>query len=390
MKKHRILFWLILLMLAACEMVLAWKVEGFSDIYVKYVFRLFGATYARLTGLCSFSLGEILIYAGVVFVIFTIVVWITRVVNVIDKKPRLKILNRINFKILIRLLIFIALVQVQNCFVLYHTTPLYEGTEYENYEADLEDLISLREMLVKRANELSETFERDNKGEIIYDGDMSGIAKVSMQGLGEAARNRIENGKAEVLDDKLSLLSGYYPFVKPFLKSDFFSQQYIKGYYFPFTLEANYNNLMYIANIPDTMCHELSHLKGFIYEDEATFLAYLGCLNSKDDFFIYSGTINALTYVSKQLKTELALKPEIRETLTPVSELVSFDATFLTKEAWEIVESDAWFETKKIERASDTFLDTNLTLNGVKDGISSYSRVVDLLLKYYYGGKSNG
>lgn len=383
---RKFLFWLILLVLAACELVLAWKVPGFSDWYVAHIFPVFGASYGRLSGLFKFSAGEIFIYLGVVFIVFTVVLWLVRFVKLCERKESLKKLTRGCTKVLLKLIVFIALVQVQNCFVLYHTSPLYSNTEYASYESNREDLIALREMLVKRANEMSEVFERNSKGEIIYDADLKSIAKITMQGLGEDARTRIEEGRPEALDEKLKLLSGYYSSPKPFLKSDFFSQQSIQGYYFPFSLEANYNDLMYIANLPDTMCHELSHLKGFIYEDEASFLAYLGCMNSKDNFFAYSATLNALSYVSFEVKKELALEPSMRETLTPISDKVIFDSVFLTDAAWKEVEKDAWFDTKKVEKASDTFLDTNLTLNGVEDGIISYSRMVDLLLKYYYGG----
>lgn len=390
MKKIRFLFWVILLALSACELLLAWKVKGFSDFYVRYIFPFFTATYGRLFGLFKFSFGEILLYTGVGFAVFLVILWLVRLVLLIKGSRVLKRLTRICSKVFLKLTIFIILVQVQNCFVLYHTTPLYKNTEVEEYTATRKDLIDLREKLVERANELSQTFERNEKGEIIYDADINSIAMITMQDLGEKAKKRIEEKNPGVLDEKLRLLSGYYSRPKPFLKSDFFCQQGIAGYYFPFSLEANYNNLMYVANYPDTMCHELSHLKGFIYEDEASFLSYLGCMNADDVFFEYSGILNALSYVLPELKRELALEPELRNLLTTVNDIVLFDMMFISEETREKVESDAWFKTEEVEKASTAFLDTNLTLNGVSDGIVSYSRMVNLLLKYYYGDKVNG
>ncbi len=41
--------------------------------------------------------------------------------------------------------------------------------------------------------------------------------------------------------------------------------------------------------------------------------------------------------------------------------------------------------TETVKKAADAFLDANLTLNGVSDGVVSYSRVVKLLLQYYDG-----
>ena len=36
-----------------------------------------------------------------------------------------------------------------------------------------------------------------------------------------------------------------------------------------------------------------------------------------------------------------------------------------------------------MEKASDVFVETSLQLNGVSDGMKSYSRVVELLILYY-------
>ena len=383
MKKQRFLFWIILLVLAACELLLSWRVDGFSDFYVEKVFPIFLNTYGRISALFPFSIGEMLIYGAVGYTVFTVVIWMCRFVHFVDGKDRLKRFSRINSKIFFKLLIFICLVQVQNCFVLYHTSTLYEGTEAEDYDGTKDELVALRERLAARANEISVAFERDENGEIIYDGDIKETAKAAMKKLGDEAKSRLGSEEEELLDKKLSLLSGFYSSPKAFYKSDFFSQQYIKGYYFPFTLEANYNDLMYIANLPDTMCHELCHLKGFIFEDEASFIAYLACINSQDEFFEYSGILNALSYVDSEIDKEASKDESLAGLLTTENDYVRFDKTFLTSEAWAEVESDALIDTKKVSKASDTFLDTNLTLNGVSDGIVSYSRMVKLLLKYY-------
>ena len=75
----------------------------------------------------------------------------------------------------------------------------------------------------------------------------------------------------------------------------------ILGMYAPFTIEANYN-----ANAPDfakpfTVCHELSHLKGFMREDEANFIAYLACTGSDNVYLQYAGWVYALIYAANAL-----------------------------------------------------------------------------------------
>ncbi len=384
--KKRTVFGIVCLLIAGVCLLLSWKVKGFTDIYVKNVFPIWLNTYGRLSGIFKFSVGELLLFFGAIYVVITVITWIIRPFFAVRKKNFLKGFVRVNSKVFFALVGFIVFVQIMNCFVLYHETPLYESTSAAEYKANRADLIDLREKLAKRANELCETFERDSKGYLVYDKDIASIAMISMQGIGEAAYERVKCGEASDIDEKLALLRGFYSRPKPFIKSDFFSQQGICGYYFPFTLEANYNNMMYIANFPSTMCHELSHLKGFIFEDEASFISYLACLDSKEPFFEYSAVLNALAYVNVEVKRELAVEPEIREQLTQLKEWVTMDSVFLTSESWDIVESDNIFSTDMVNQASETFLDTNLTLNGVSDGIVSYSRIVDLLLKYYYAG----
>ena len=67
-------------------------------------------------------------------------------------------------------------------------------------------------------------------------------------------------------------LSGYYPQPKGLLFPAFLSVQNLSGIYSPFTIEANYNSAMVSYNLPFTICHELSHLRGFMQEEEANFI----------------------------------------------------------------------------------------------------------------------
>lgn len=55
--------------------------------------------------------------------------------------------------------------------------------------------------------------------------------------------------------------------------------------------------------IPVTMCHELSHLSGYMREDEANFIAFLACLQSDDPEFRYSGVYLASVHAMNALLT---------------------------------------------------------------------------------------
>ena len=54
-------------------------------------------------------------------------------------------------------------------------------------------------------------------------------------------------------------------------------------------------------NIPHTICHELSHLKGFMREDEANFIGYLACIGSDSPDFRYSGYLTGWVYAGNAL-----------------------------------------------------------------------------------------
>ena len=193
------------------------------------------------------------------------------------------------------------------------------------------------------------------------------------------------------LGEEYAGLSGYYPRAKPVTISWILSVQQLSGIYSPFTVEANYNQEMTDYNIPHTICHELSHLRGYMREDEANFIGYLACIQSEDPFFQYAGYLSVLNYLYNdvcKLKMEnpaayeeavLAVHP------VDVSKQVWEDNIFVSEEEWERINKKALIDTEVVDKAADVFIDMNLKVNGVSDGKVSYSRVVRLLLQYYRG-----
>lgn len=95
----------------------------------------------------------------------------------------------------------------------------------------------------------------------------------------------------------------------------------------------------------------------------------------------YAGYLSVLGYLSRQVRQ--SVPDEQRKALVKPNEQVLKDDVFLTQERWEQVEKKAVLSTETVNKATNVFLETNLTMNGVKDGISSYSRVVRLVILYY-------
>lgn len=361
--------WAALFLLTAAVNVIAWNSQAFCDWHVKHLFPLSVNLYGRLMSIFPFSVGEGMIALAV---FFTAVAILLGIMCIFVRKGRIKRLISVFSRTYVRayawgaLLVF--MIMTWNCFILYHASEFDETYMAQKAQRTYTDreLIQVRNHIVEELNALTEELERDENGFLVYQGDMKQEAVRAMQGLGE----------------EYELLSGYYPRAKGIAASDFLSQQYMMGYYFPFSMEANYNTSMYVANVPATLCHELAHLKGFIYEDDANFIGFLACISSDDPFYRYSGYLSVLGYVEKEYKK--ASGKEEFDCLS-IAKSVRSDDIFLTSEAWERVEEKAVVETAVVKAASNQFTETTLVINGVSDGMKSYSRVVQLLLEYYDG-----
>jgi len=375
--------------------VIAWSSETFCDWYIHYVFPVWVNTYGRLTGLFPFSVGEWLIVAGVFLVIAAVILmiasafrWIIRRCRArhVDKQDECSSASHVTrpsvthgrgrfdkfccvfYTFFAWVLLAVFVLMTLNCTILYHATPFsekYFATEKSTYT--LQDLTALRNMLVEKCNELSGQMQRTENGEIIYEGNMGKKAISNMQALGET----------------YDVLQGFYPMPKPLYFSDFVSQQYMLGYYFPFSMEANYNKVAYVTNLPETMCHELAHLKGYIQEDEANFIGFLACISSDDLLFQYSGYLSVLNYVNNDFYEAIGEDYERYMAEVQIDRQVYEDAVFVRKEDWDRIEKEAVVDTEVVDAVSTGFVETSLKLNGVDDGMVAYSRVVGLLLQWY-------
>ncbi len=352
--------------------VLAWLFQGFCDWYADHIFWISSATYGRLMNFLPFSFGEGLLVAGAFLVECSAVLGIA--VLCLRKKKKFMEFARIYFKTMCIIFLNVCLIMTLNCSILYHCSRLDPNTGKENREYTLDELETLYTYIVNQCNARAEKMQRDDAGYIVYAGDIRETAKLAMKNISSSYPR----------------FAGYFPDVKDMFFSDLMSQSYMTGYYFPFSMEANANADMYILNNPETYCHELSHLKGYMYEDEANFLSFLACTKSNDVFFQYSGYIGVLNYIQnayyESLDTLGADNAQMRmERIPKWSEHVSRDNIFLLPEAWVEVEQKSVMDTETVAAMSDTFTDTSIKMNGVEEGKASYGGVVELLLQYYDG-----
>ena len=372
--------------------LLSWNSTVFCDTYATYIFPIWVNTSGRVTGLFPFSVGEWMIAAGILTLILAVLCGLTTLLlRIFHKKCPRALRNYLRFFAWV--LAVVCLVMTLNCFMLYHVTPFSEkypgggqasrtgGSVSGQSAYTIEEFLRLRNRVAERCNELSAQVERDETGYIVYSGSSSQTGgTIDMQ---DKAREEMRK-----LGETYPQLAGFYPRPKPLFYSDFMCQQNMLGWYFPFSMEANYNEVAYVMNLPATMCHELAHLKGFIYEDEANFIGYLACVQSDDIYFEYSGYLSVLGYLERDLLKAAKEEPQafedaVREQgLVKLLDAVYEDDIFVTDEEWERIEGKAILDTETVSKATDAFVDTTLKANGVEDGMISYSRVVELMLMY--------
>ena len=182
---------------------------------------------------------------------------------------------------------------------------------------------------------------------------------------------KMQCGPCRILE-KHKELKGYYPQPKRLLLPEFLSYQSLTGIYSPFTVEANYNSDMEEYNIPFTMCHELSHLKGFMQEQEANFIAWLACSTSEMPQFQYSAALSGWLYATNLLWEYDQNAYDRLYAMLPES----------AKK--DLKENDTYWEKYdgKIAEVSNQINDAYLKTNGQKDGVKSYDKMVDMLVVY--------
>lgn len=364
--------------------LLAWKSMEFCDFYVENIFPVWHDIFGSLTDLSSKSVGEIMIalfvilFAAAVILGFVAVIFFTLKCVLKNKyafiKTGMQMIKRLMgmyYRFLLVVIAVAAFISTFNYTILYHCSTFrdkYLSDMLLNQdEYSVEELAALRDYVVTCVNDYSKKMQRDENGVILYEGNMEAEAVHAMQALGEIYPQ----------------LKGYYTTPKQLKHSEFISQQYMRGYYFPFSMEANYNGVMYIMQHPSTMCHELAHTKGFIYEDEANLISFLACINSEDIVFQYSGYLSVLTYIDNDFKESINDNRVLYNSHVRISNQVKKDNVFLTKDAWTNVEKKAVVKTETVKKASNTLIESNLVLNGVEEGKACYCEVVGLLMDYY-------
>lgn len=334
-----------------------------EQLYSLGFYPLWGGFLSQLTSPLPFSLAELLVIAGSFLAILLAVQYLSRMLR--HKEQRLALTCQLALRLLGWGSLVTFLFTLGGGLNYYR----YTFTYYSGLEPAPSQVLQLRDLCAElrdQANLLREGLPEDGAGVFTFaDGSTASLATTARdhyRALGT------QNPQWEPL---LSLGSRVLP------KGVFFSQVMsylqITGFFFPYTMEANVNLHTTNIDIPFTMCHELSHISGFMREDEANFLAYLACMAGESREFAYSGTVQALIHAGNALHSKnQQLYYEVMEEVSPaVRRDLDADAQYY------------YAHQTPVGDFSRSVNDVYLRVNNQTDGVDSYGRMVDLMLADY-------
>ncbi len=326
--------------------------QKFADWYVEQIYPALVETIGRFFGWFPFSVGEVLLYVGVIVLI---VVTVESIGKALIKKEKRKRSLFFCIQVWLMTAVVLFLMYTLQCGINYFHTPFSAIAGYDVRPSEYSELEELCIYLTEEINEAAEQICWQEDGYYQMPENVHELVREAMTGLGR----------------EYECLGGFYPSPKPIAISEVFSYQYITGIYCPFTIEANYNQDMPQLEQPAVMCHELSHLKGFMREDEANFIAYLACHRSGVPKLQYSGAMFAYTYCMNALYKD-AGGEVYTEIYNQLCERAIEDRQYMNQ-WWKQYDTP-------MREVSGQVNHTYLQANAQVDGTKSYGRMVDLML----------
>lgn len=335
-------------------------IDGFADWYCENIYKPAAGALGTVTGAFPLSLMELGIAAAVLAIIVLSIGAARRAHR--GETTVLKAFGSVLKKIFAAASVVFFLFAVF-CGTNYYRTSFAEQIGLKVEKSGVDELYTLCSDLLECANSLSTELEHDEHGVTSYPESDFAMAKSAAEDY--------------------RLLYEKYPFLnmggstlgtpKPVLCSFVMSKILIAGVYSPYTLEANI-----CREGPDflrgsTMMHEQTHLRGFMNEAEANFVAYLACENSPDPYFEYSGCCHALLNAMNALYS------------ADYDRWAELHARYSESLAADMRAQNAYVAANEspVSDVSDAVNDTYLKLNSQSDGVRSYGMVVDLLLAYW-------
>ena len=352
-KKGKIVAGLLLVIIIIKLYVLnAERVEiGYSTQFFKH----FSTFLRSITGIFSFSIGDVLYAVFVVWLLFQLFRMVRFLVSRANKGLKRNYLRTMLYRWLVW---GASLYIVFNLFwgINYNRKGIASQMGLEKITYTTGELKLLNQMLLVKVNSSKQAWMQ------------TGLAYPSDKALfGQAA-------------DAYDSLQKSYPFLdyKPVsLKTSLWgwlgNYASFTGYYNPFTGEAQVNTSVPKFLQSFTSCHEIAHQLGYAKEMEANFVGYLAAKSSKKPLFEYSVYLDLFVFANRNLY-------ELDSTAAKIlKSQLSFPVKEDLKEWRKFNQQHRGFFEPMITWAYGKFLENNEQ----PQGILSYDAVTGFLIAYY-------
>jgi len=339
--------------------------SGFAEWYAVTIYPALSRGVNHATSLLPFSLAELLVFLFIISMVLYLVLYVIKLIRVKENRMKTGLKCLMNLMCLACVLYFVFTV---TCGINYYRYPFAQTCGLQVKPSSKTELIGLCNELAENANTLRKKVKTGDKS----------VMKLSDSNLYETAK-QAQTAFQKINADYPLLYAGYGA-PKPVLCSRLMSYCNITGIFFPFTFEANVNVDVSDYSIPSTMCHELSHLRGYMREDEANFIGYLVCKKSSSPDFQYSGDMLAFINASNALYSTDSSAANL--IFAKLSDGVKLD----------LADNSAYWKQFEgpVAEISTSVNNSYLKANHQDDGVKSYGRMVDLLLAEYRAKKQAG
>ena len=329
--------------------IVAFFPEFVEEFYSNGLFVIISKISRVTLGKISFSVGDIIYGIVIIYVLKSI--WKTRKTWKQEwKNNGLKVLSLLS----LAYFLFHVLWAMN-----YYRQPLFEKMEIEKDYTDA-DLLTFTKKLIVKTNEIQTQITKNDSLKVVFPYSQRQVFKINLNGY-------------KTLSNQYQFFEYTNPSVKKSLFSLPLTYMGFGGYLNPFTNEAQVNYLMPMYNLPTATCHEMAHQMGFASESECNFIGFLASAKNDDLYFKYSGYSFALRYClgNWQIRNEKVF-----------DELVKTVHPGILKNYKE--SEDFWRQYDTfIDKGFHIFYDNFLKLNQQKEGMESYSKLVNLMVGYY-------
>ena len=241
----------------------------------------------------------------------------------------------------------------------YYRKPIAENFAIRD-SIQTHEVIDLAERLIVKTNQLQFNLTSDSTKRVQVPYTRNEIFDKTVNGY-------------EQLQEELPFLEYDHRSLKKSMFSTLASYMGIGGYLNPFTNEAQVNALTPEFRFPVISGHEVGHQVGYSKENETNFIGYLVTVKNDDPYFQYSASAYALSHcLSAIRRTD---KEKFDELYAKVNVGVQENYRELYEHNLEYV--------NPFEPIFKSVFNTFLKANQQKDGIKSYSKIVQLMVGYH-------